>query len=147
MLEEPFKFGRRTAERGSNGPFPNGGPMNDRPEYLLDYRFRQLKRLTTHESERGRHYHRGVRTVLAQIEATGRYRPNPLLAYLIDLYVFPDFAAAPHDTAGFATARAFLAEAGWTVEQGYDFARGARLAEHELSDYRTRGDGDTRSAA
>ena len=120
--------------------------MNAQPAYRLDYRFRQLKRLATRGGERDRHYHHGVRTVLAQIEATGRYRPNPLVAYLISLCVFPDFAAAPHDAAGVAAARAFLTEVGWTVEEGYDFARGARFAEHELSDYRAP-DGDARSAA
>jgi hypothetical protein len=120
--------------------------MNERPAHLLDYRFRQLKRLADGGSERDGHHARGVRSVVAQIEATGRFRPNPLLAYLVDLHVFPDLATAPHDDAGFAAARAFLAEVGWTAEQGYDFARGARHAESELSDYRAH-DSETRSAA
>ena len=119
--------------------------MSERPAHLLDYRFRQLKRLAA--SERDGHYARGVESVLAQIEETGQFRPNPLLAYLVDLYVLPHLAAAPHDAAGFAAARAFLAEVGWAAEQGYDFAQGARLAERELSDYRAHGTGETRSAA
>jgi hypothetical protein len=120
--------------------------MSERPTYLLDYRFRQLKRLADGGNERDGHYTRGVRSVVAQIEATGRFRPNPLLAYLVDLHVLPHLAAAPHDAAGFDAARAFLVEVGWTVEQGYDFAQGARLAERELSDYRAH-EADTRSAA
>src|SRR5438128_1614599 len=120
--------------------------MNERPAHLLDYRFRQLKRLADNGSECEGHFARGVRSVVAQIEATGHFRPNPLLAYLVDLHVLPHLADTPHDDAGFAAARAFLAEVGWTAEQGYDFARGARLAERELSDYRAR-EADTRSAA
>jgi hypothetical protein len=121
--------------------------MGERPAYLLDYRFRQLKARATRGGARQPHYDRGVRSVIEQIESTGRYRSNPLLAYLIDLYAFPQLADDPHDTAGFAAARAFLTAVGWTVEQGYDFARGARLAERELADYRAPGSDDTARAA
>ena len=121
--------------------------MGERPAYLFDYRFRQLKALATRGGEHDRNYERGVRSVIDQIEATGCFRPNPLLAYLINLYAFPQLADAPHDAAGFAAACAFLAESGWTVEQGYDFARGARLAERELSDYQAPGSDGTANAA
>ena len=121
--------------------------MDERPAYLFDYRFRQLKASALRSGEPGRYYDRGVRSVIDQIEATGHFRPNPLLAYLIDLYAFPQLADAPHDAAGFATARAFLAESGWAVEHGYDFARGARLAERELADFRAPGSDDTAHAA
>lgn len=121
--------------------------MGERPAYLFDYRFRQLKALANRGGEREHHYDRGVRSVIDQIESAGRYRPNPLLAYLIDLYAFPQLAGDPYDTVGFATARAFLANVGWTVEQGYDFARGALLAERELADYRAPGSDNTAAAA
>jgi len=123
--------------------------MNGRPPYLLDYRFQKLQRVAAGRGglDHAQQFARGVRSVLDQIEATGHFRPNPLLAYLIDLHALPQFAAAPHDAAGFTAARAFLAKAGWTAEQGYDFARGARLAESELSDYRAPDPNDTAAAA
>jgi hypothetical protein len=121
--------------------------MDERPAYLFDYRFRQLQWIATRGGTHGRTYDQGVRSVIEQIEATGGFRPNPLLAYLIDLYAFPQLADAPYDAEGFAAARDFLAESGWTVEQGYDFARGAWLAERALSDYQSPGSNGTARAA
>jgi hypothetical protein len=132
---------------GRRRSLSEAGNMGERPAYLFDYRFRQLKAIATRGGEHDRDYARGVRSVIDQIESTGCFRPNPLLAYLIDLYAFPQLVEAAHDAAGFAAARVFLAQSGWTVEQGYDFARGARLAERELSDYRAPGSDATASAA
>lgn len=117
--------------------------MHDR-EYLFDYRFRRLRRQAA--GARGP-YEMGVRSVVRQLEATGQYRPDPLLPYLLALHALPQLVGGTDESAALGEARAFLAAAGWTAEEGYDYARGARHAECELARYRAAPSDDARTAA
>jgi hypothetical protein len=91
-----------------------------------------LKRAAQQSSGEGELFAQGVLSVVAEVEATGRYKLNRVAAVLAllpqhergELAILAGWEAAD--------ARRFLASRGWSPEQGAQWARGVSHAQNLL---------------
>jgi hypothetical protein len=108
-------------------PFLN--PAHD--PNLLD-----LKRIAEAGGDRGPFYDQGVLFVVRQVETEGHFVRNPVCGILTAMLLQQQHKTRLLTEHELAQGQRFLAECGWTLEQGAQYARGLDCAQNLLSHFR-----------
>lgn len=105
-------------------------------EAAIDGTLLNLKRIAMRGGERGPLYDQGTLDVISQIEALGYWMPNRMCSLIGALSVQERAAILRPEEV--AEAKEFLAEKGWTIDQGIEYASGVDGAERMLFRFKIR---------
>ena len=88
-----------------------------------------LKRIASRGGDRGPLFDQGVLATVSQVEREGYFTRGGTASLLSRMHIQQQSAARMLTDEEFAEGQRFLAQRGWTIEQGSQYAQGALFAE------------------